>query len=190
MQKKIEIPFLKIDSIPSLIKDFLKGDLSDFSENRFDINNIKTAIDRKKTHYTQEKRNILARVLAHQYEHFDLSDLQKKNLNSLQNENTFSVVTGHQLNLFSGPSFFVYKILQTIKTAEYINKHLPDYYVVPIFWMASEDHDFEEINHFKTDLNHYEIKGHSGGPVGRIKVESNLFIHEFEKDFRDFVFGT
>ena len=56
--------------------------------------------------------------------------------------------------------------------------------------MASEDHDFEEINHFKTDLNHYEIKGHSGGPVGRIKVESNLFIHEFEKDFRDFVFGT
>lgn len=190
MQKKIEIPFLKIDSIPSLIKDFLRGDLSDFSENCFNINNIKTAIDRKKIHYTQEKRNTLARVLAHQYEHFDLSDLQKKNLNSLQNENTFSVVTGHQLNLFSGPSFFVYKILQTIKTVEYINKHLPDYYVVPIFWMASEDHDFEEINHFKTDLNHYEIKGHSGGPVGRIKVESNLFIHEFEKDFRDFVFGT
>jgi len=49
--------------------------------------------------------------------------------------------------------------------------------------MATEDHDFEEINHFKTQNHIYSIDGKSGGAVGRIKVEKNNFIEEFEKEF-------
>ena len=56
--------------------------------------------------------------------------------------------------------------------------------------MATEDHDFEEINHFKTENNYYEIKGNSGGAVGRIKVEDQYFIHQFEEEFKDSVYGT
>ncbi len=56
--------------------------------------------------------------------------------------------------------------------------------------MATEDHDFEEINHFKTANGFYQIKGSSGGAVGRIVIEDNSFLEEFEKEFKDDVFGT
>ena len=55
--------------------------------------------------------------------------------------------------------------------------------------MATEDHDFEEINHFKTQNHIYSIDGKSGGAVGRIKVEKNNFIEEFEKEFKYNDFG-
>ena len=55
--------------------------------------------------------------------------------------------------------------------------------------MATEDHDFEEINHFKTQNHIYSIDGKSGGAVGRIKVEKNNFIEEFKKEFKYNDFG-
>jgi uncharacterized protein YllA (UPF0747 family) len=72
---------------------------------------------------------------------------------SFKTSNTFTITTGHQLNLFSGPVFFVYKILQTIKTCTYLKENFPGFNFVPVYWMASEDHDFAEINHFKTENN-------------------------------------
>ncbi|HCD87500.1 MAG TPA: bacillithiol biosynthesis cysteine-adding enzyme BshC, partial [Algoriphagus sp.] len=60
--------------------------------------------------------------------------------------NTFTVTTGHQLNLFTGPLYFIYKIVSTIKLAEELNKAYPNQHFVPVYWMASEDHDFDEIN--------------------------------------------
>ena len=56
--------------------------------------------------------------------------------------------------------------------------------------MASEDHDFAEINHFKTENNFYEINEKSGGPVGRIEINDTFFISEFKREFKDYVFGT
>jgi uncharacterized protein YllA (UPF0747 family) len=50
--------------------------------------------------------------------------------------------------------------------------------------MATEDHDFEEINHFKTANGFYQIKGNSGGAVGRIIIEDNSFLEEFEKNLK------
>ncbi|QHN65074.1 bacillithiol biosynthesis cysteine-adding enzyme BshC [Bergeyella cardium] len=187
--QSIEIPFQDIDSIPLLIKDFLNHKLSDFSNYTFSLENIKERIKEKKEAFSTEKRQILSQVLAEQYQDFELTQAQTQNLEALKESDTFSITTGHQLNLFTGPSFFIYKILQTIKTAEYLNQKLGEK-VVPVFWMASEDHDFEEINHFKTPSHYYEFKAHSGGAVGRIKVEDQSFISEFEKEFKDTVFGT
>ena len=128
-------------------------------------------------------------VLRAQHQHLDLSAKQSQHLDLLLSENTFTVTTGHQLNLFSGPVFFVYKILQTIKTADFLTQN-SDKNFVPIFWLATEDHDFEEINHFKTANGFYQVKGNSGGAVGRIIIEDNSFLEEFEKEFKDDVFGT
>jgi uncharacterized protein YllA (UPF0747 family) len=91
-----------------------------------------------------------------------LSSKQQENLENIKLPNTFTITTGHQLNLFSGPVFFVYKILQTIKTCTYLKEYFPDFNFVPVYWMASEDHDFAEINHFKTDNNYYETNEKSG----------------------------
>ena len=190
MVEKSKIPFSEIESIPQLVKDFLASELSDFKENVFNTENIKKAILRKESSFSPSRREILVEAFHRQYNGFELSSLQQENIDHLKSQKTFTVVTGHQLNLFSGPAFFVYKILQTIKTAQFISEQEADFKVIPIFWMASEDHDFDEINHFRTLDHYYEIKGNQGGAVGRIKIEDQFFISEFEKEFKDSVYGT
>ena len=50
--------------------------------------------------------------------------------------------------------------------------------------MATEDHDFDEINHFKTEGNFYQIQEKSGGAVGRIKSSDLSFLDVFEKNLK------
>ncbi len=71
-----------------------------------------------------------------------------QNIQLLTNSKTFTITTGHQLNLFTGPLFFIYKISSVIQLCNYLKKHYSSFNFVPVFWMASEDHDVDEINHF------------------------------------------
>lgn len=190
MKKITDIPFLEISSIPQLIKDFLRQEIEGFEGSLFTEENIEKQFKAKQNSFSAEKRNVLVEALSEQISDLNLSKKQKKNLDLLRHENTFTVTTGHQLNLFTGPTFFIFKILQTIKTAEFLNENFPDHKTVPVFWMATEDHDFEEINHFKTEDSYYSINGKSGGAVGRINIEDEFFISEFEQEFKDSVFGT
>ncbi len=189
MKKNKSIPFVEIDSIPLLIKDFLTQKISGFEHTVFNLDNISKQFDLKGNSYTSAHRKILVQRIQDQYSGFQLHENQAKNLELLSQENTFTVTTGHQLNLFSGPVFFIYKILQTIKLADFLNEKFPERKVVPIFWLASEDHDFEEINHFQTEKNFYEFTANSGGAVGRIKLQNNDFIKDFEAEFKDAPFG-
>ena len=173
-----------------MVKDFLNQKIEGFEENTFSLDHFKNKIDEKQNTFTKQQRASLAAVLEDQLSDLMLSAKQKQNLQDIKLENTFTITTGHQLNLFSGPVFFVYKILQTIKTCSYLKDNFPEFNFVPVYWMASEDHDFEEINHFKTESNYYEINEKSGGAVGRIPLSDTFFISEFEKEFKDFVFGT
>lgn len=184
-----KIPFQDLESIPALVKDFLNGEIAQFSGYRFSLENALQQAEKKAQHFSDSQRNLLVSVLQKQMAPLSLSKAQQNHLESLKSEDTFTVTTGHQLNLFSGPVFFIYKILQTLKTAAYLTQN-SDKTFVPIFWMATEDHDFEEIDHFKTSQNAYRIKAKSGGAVGRIIIEDLSFIEEFEKEFKDEVFGT
>ena len=190
MEKNNSISFLDIESIPQLIKDFLMQKVDGFGNQLFNDENIENQFRLKAQEFSSEKRKILFDVLKEQYSGFKLNEKQEENLNSVLQENTFTVTTGHQLNLFTGPAFFIYKILQTIKLADELNRKFPGRNTVPVFWMATEDHDFEEINHFKTENRYYETKAKAGGAVGRIIVEDDFFISEFEEEFKDSVFGT
>ena len=184
------IGFENIDSIPKLVKDFLKKNLEGFQEKIFDLENIKNQITEKQNSYSDNKREILYNTIFSQNQEEQMSPKQLEFLFSLKDKNTFTITTGHQLNLFTGPVFFVYKILQTIKTAEFLKSNFPEFNFVPVFWMATEDHDFDEINHFKTREHYYEIKGSAGGDVGNIKIDDTFFIQEFEKEFKDHLYGT
>lgn len=188
MKKIKEIPFQKIASIPQLIKDFLNGEIC--VESRFSTAHLHSKIIQKKESFTSEQRSLLYSVVQEQMETLELSEKQKSNLDLLSQENTFCITTGHQLNLFTGPVFFIYKILQTIKLAAVCQNETQDFNIVPVFWMATEDHDFEEINHFRTENHFFEFFANSGGAVGRIQVENLSFIAEFEKEFQNTVYGT
>jgi len=185
-----KIAFNEIESIPQLVKDFLNHQIEGFENYTFSLENFARQIHSKQNSFSSEKREILVETLKSQLSDFTISKKQSENLENLKQKNTFTITTGHQLNLFSGPVFFVYKILQTIKTCSYLQQNFPDFNFIPVYWMASEDHDFAEINHFKTENNYYEINEKSGSAVGRIQINDTFFISEFEKEFKDSIFGT
>jgi bacillithiol biosynthesis cysteine-adding enzyme BshC len=185
-----KISFNDIESIPQLIKDFLNHKIEGFESATFSIENFAQQFHLKQNSFEQAEREIISKAFTDQLSNLELSSKQKENIESLKSVNTFTITTGHQLNLFSGPVFFVYKIFQTIKTCTNLKGKFPDYNFVPVYWMASEDHDFAEINHFKTENSYYEINEKSGGAVGRIKINDTYFISEFEKEFKDSIFGT
>ncbi|MDX1543451.1 MAG: bacillithiol biosynthesis cysteine-adding enzyme BshC [Christiangramia sp.] len=133
-----------------LILDYLseKSDLKEFY-NRFPrLEDFKKQIEEKKDNYEHGIRKDLVKVLKKQYSSLETSEGTLRNIDLLQSENTFTVVTGHQLNLFTGPLYFLYKIISTINLTRQLKEKYPDYDFVPVYWMATEDHDFEEINFF------------------------------------------
>jgi len=97
-------------------------------------------------------------------------------LDALAREGTVAVVTGQQVGLFSGPAYTIYKALTAVKLAREMDaRGIP---AVPVFWLATEDHDFAEINHcWVFDSEHRPAKLEldrspvSGQPVGQIVLK-------------------
>jgi bacillithiol biosynthesis cysteine-adding enzyme BshC len=84
-------------------------------------------------------------------------------LDLLAQPGTVAVVTGQQVGLFSGPAYTVYKALSAIKAAHALsNRGVP---AVPVFWLATEDHDFAEVDHvWVFDANDRPVKVQASGP--------------------------
>ena len=129
----------------NLLDDYLKGHdfLKSFYQYEPKFDNLRHAInDRKKF---PVDRSLLVDVLLEQNKYFLQVNGLDEIIESLKSENTFTITTGHQLGIAGGPLFFIYKIISTIKLAEQLNDHHSNEQFVPVFWMASEDHDFDEI---------------------------------------------
>ncbi|WP_149913630.1 bacillithiol biosynthesis cysteine-adding enzyme BshC [Sphingobacterium cavernae] len=92
-------------------------------------------------------REILVESLKNQYGDL-LNDAPEvaRHIDLLAQSNTYTITTGHQLNIFTGPLYFLFKIACAIRLAKDLKVKFPDQNFVPVYWMASEDHDFAEIN--------------------------------------------
>ena len=130
------------------------------------LESFKHQADAKKVEFSTEKRTVLVSALSQQYEKSGPSDLTTSIIQSLANQNTFTVTTGHQLNLLGGPLYFLYKIITTINLAKELKRNDPKNNFIPIFWMATEDHDFEEINHFNFQNKRFQWSQETSGAVG------------------------
>ncbi len=118
-------------------------------------------------------RNTLAEVLKSQYQQIsNQSPLLQSNIQSLKSDNTYTVTTGHQLNIFTGPLYFLFKIVSAINLAKELTDAFPDKNFVPIYWMATEDHDFEEINHTYLGGKKISWDMKASGATGRLSVKS------------------
>lgn len=140
---------------------------------RFPIpSNFESQIKEKKQSYTQSIRDILTIELHDQYKNIKLHQAVENNLNLLKNENTFTITTGHQLNIFTGPLYFIFKIVSVINSCKELKKHYPEYNFIPVYWMASEDHDYEEIKYFRLYGKKYVWETDQKGAVGRFNPKS------------------
>ncbi len=121
--------------------------------------------------FSQEKRELLYKVLKSQYQELP-ENRALKSIELLRASNTFTITTGHQLNIFTGPLYFIYKIVTVINACKQLKEAYPEADFVPVYWMASEDHDFEEINHFLLFGEKYQWDTEQKGPVGRFDTSS------------------
>ena len=157
--------------------------ITSFYNNSFEIDNYLDQLKEKKEQYNDDYRKVLGQELFKQYKDLKNNDKQLKQIKSLSNSNTFTVCTGHQLNLFTGPLYFFYKIIDAIKICDQLKLKYPEYNFVPIYWMASEDHDFEDINFFNLNKTKFEWNINSEGPVGRLKTNDLNIVFEKLKSF-------
>lgn len=136
----------------------------------FSLEAFEAQIQRKTQHFNTAKRQVLVSALQKQYAGFPSAPEVDANIASLGDNNTFTVTTGHQLNLLTGPVYFIYKILHTIRLAEELTAKYPEQKFVPVYWMATEDHDFAEINHTRLFGKNISWDEEQGGPVGEYEL--------------------
>ena len=106
--------------------------------------------------YPDERRAAMVQALAAQ-------NGPSESLDRLAQPGTVAVVTGQQVALFSGPAYTIYKALTAVHTARSLSAQgIP---AVPVFWLATEDHDFAEVNHAWTfDAAHKAVELHVTAP--------------------------
>ncbi|RKR11396.1 bacillithiol biosynthesis cysteine-adding enzyme BshC [Flavobacterium sp. 90] len=156
-----------------LIQDYLdqKSELKPLYNHFPTLENFEKQITEKQANFDHANRIPLVETLKKQYQSIEVSDSTKQNIELLALPNTFTITTGHQLNLFSGPLYFLYKIISTINLTKELKLKYPTNNFVPIYWMATEDHDFEEINYFNFKGKKFRWNKESTGPVGRLSTE-------------------
>lgn len=169
---KQTIPYSQTTFFSSLINDYLANEekLHPFINHNCSLQAFADAITERKQ--TSVNRELLTKQLQEQYKDLPISDAVKANIERLKNSNCFTITTGHQLNLFTGPLYFLYKIISAINLTKTLNATYPENDFVPVYWMATEDHDFEEINHFNLFNERLSIQKEAGedGAVGKLSL--------------------
>src|SRR5260370_41893182 len=94
--------------------------------------------------FPSDRRREVAAVLRDQNAALGSGEETRNHLDSLEN-GAVAVVTGQQVGLFGGPAYAFYKALSAIRAAEELTRGGIE--AVPVFWMATEDHDVDEVRH-------------------------------------------
>lgn len=172
--KILGIPFVESSYTSPLIADYLNQDPRlQFCSSAFPtLENLRNQAKAKQKNYPADHRRVLVQSLEKQYKEISTTSAVRDNIALLGQAHSVTVTTGHQLNLMTGPLYFIYKIITTIKLAQQLNAQGDGLAVVPIFWMATEDHDFDEINHFYFQGKKIQWNHASTGPVGDLSLES------------------
>lgn len=164
-----KIPFADTKIFSPFFLDYIQQNdsLKKFYTRFPSVRSFEGQIKEKQKSFSPSSRITLQNVISAQYKDLTISELVTANIKTLSDEKTFTITTGHQLNIFSGPLYFIYKIVSVINTCKQLKEAYPKFNFVPVYWMASEDHDFEEISYFKLYGKKYTWITHQKGGVGR-----------------------
>lgn len=171
--KNESIPYCSTGYFSKLMCDYLadKKELHPFYNKLPSEESLLQLATEKSQWFSKEKRDVLVKELTHQNKEINLSAATEKNIQALSSSNTLTITTGHQLNIFTGPLYFFYKILDVIQASKKLNELQQTSKFVPVFWMATEDHDFEEINHFHFQEKKITWNSTQTGAVGRFSTQ-------------------
>jgi bacillithiol biosynthesis cysteine-adding enzyme BshC len=136
------------------------------------LSGLQQAIVERKKFKTDRKT--LVSVLKKQYEGVVANEKTKQNIELLLSEHTFTITTAHQNNLFTGPLYFIYKIIHAIKLADHLTSSIPGNNFVPVFYIGSEDADLEELDHIHLGGEKIKWDTKQTGAVGRMKIDKAL----------------
>ncbi|WP_316791726.1 bacillithiol biosynthesis cysteine-adding enzyme BshC [Pedobacter frigoris] len=164
------ITYQETNAFSSTVLDYIggKAQLREFYRYTPDFAGFSEAI---KNRNFMGERSVLVQTLKNQYASASPSSPVKTNIELLSDEKTFTITTGHQLNIFTGPLYFIYKIVTAINLAKDLKTKFPEYNFVPVYWMATEDHDFEEINHVKVEDKRITWNKKASGATGRLDTK-------------------
>jgi bacillithiol biosynthesis cysteine-adding enzyme BshC len=170
--KNIDPNFTK--HLPKITLDYLNNGASikNFFNRSNSVENYFDQIDEKKNNYDNSYRKPLCDVLKSSYHNVKENSFQINAIKRIANENTFTITTGHQLNLFTGPLYFFYKIIDTINICKKLASKYPQYNFIPVYWMASEDHDYKEIKFFNSNNTLFDWNISTKGTVGNLETQS------------------
>tara|TARA_B110000444_G_scaffold260637_1_gene308408 strand:+ start:638 stop:2230 length:1593 start_codon:yes stop_codon:yes gene_type:complete len=160
--------------LPKITHDYINDEeyMGCFFNRKNNLENYYDQILEKNNNYNNDFRKTLAEVLKSNYNRISKNSDQLESIKKLKKNNTYTITTGHQLNLFTGPLYFFYKIIDSINICKELKSKYPENEFIPVYWMASEDHDFKEINHFKTNDVLFNWNVSTKGTVGELKTDS------------------
>jgi bacillithiol biosynthesis cysteine-adding enzyme BshC len=168
------MPYRQTGAFSKIVLDYIDqaAGLRPFFKHPPSLQGIREAIEeRKKNPFN---RAALVEALRTQYGPLALHDKEAENLAKLASPNTFTVVTAHQCNLFTGPLYVIYKILHAIRLSAYLKESFTGYDFVPVFFMGSEDADLPELNHIYLEDQKMQWETNQQGAVGRMLVDAKL----------------
>lgn len=173
-RNKTSIPYAETGYFSKTVLDYLNGakELESFYSVPPNASGLKSLIDLRLKYDTNRVK--LAEALYASYGTVEVSNNVKENIERLKLQNTLTITTAHQPNIFTGPLYFIYKILHAIKLVAYCNEKYPEYNFVPVYFMGSEDADLDELGHIFIKGEKLEWKTTQTGAVGRMRVDEEL----------------
>jgi bacillithiol biosynthesis cysteine-adding enzyme BshC len=168
------IPYRETGAFSSLVVDYLDHhpSLQSFFSHDLSLSGVRSCIAARQQ--ASFDRTVLANRLEAQYEGMELTEKVRQNLGRIRQQNCFTVTTAHQNNLFTGPLYFVYKILHAIALADHLKKAIPDSDFVPVFYMGTEDADLAELDHIFIGTEKIQWNTSQRGAVGRMTIDQEL----------------
>jgi len=169
-----QIPYQQTGWFSKIVTAYLDEEtgVQPFYKHRVTLDGIQAAITARQAF--NQNRELLVTELQKQYFGLPVTGKLQNNIQSLSQATTFTVTTAHQPNIFTGPAYFVYKILHTIKLANHLSGKFPAYNFVPVYYMGSEDADLDELGSIIINGEKYTWQTQQTGAVGRMKVDKDF----------------
>jgi bacillithiol biosynthesis cysteine-adding enzyme BshC len=177
----LSIPYTRVPNSSQLLLDYLyrfEQVAAFYTGSPFNPASYQDLANKLKSSY-QDRRALVA-ILKRQNQAFGSAESTFANIQRLSEPGTFAVVTGQQVGLLSGPAFTLYKALTAVHLAQALAEQgLPS---VPVFWLATEDHDLEEVAQAATFDEEYALisladpgeRPAPRSPVGVVKLSPKI----------------